>query len=83
MAIIMNHLFYKNQRSILLIALFHILANYSSELFEANQISKCIFTLVLTVAAVIVIIRNKDFFFRDKMSLDIIDPANKGDSTHE
>ncbi|MCK4654469.1 MAG: CPBP family intramembrane metalloprotease, partial [Candidatus Cloacimonetes bacterium] len=67
LAIIMNYLYYKNRRSIFLLALFHILVNYSSELFEANQISKCIFTIVLAIVAVIIIIRNKSFFFQDKM----------------
>ncbi|MBN1235175.1 MAG: CPBP family intramembrane metalloprotease [Methanotrichaceae archaeon] len=83
LVIIMNYLFYKNLRSISLIALFHVLANYSSELFEANQISKCIFTLVLTIVAVVIIIRNKSFFFGNKMSIDIIDPANNGSSTND
>jgi len=78
LVIIMNYLYYKNQRSIFLLALFHVLVNYSSELFEANQISKCIFTLVLTGVAVMIIIRNKGFFFKDKMNLDLIDPANSG-----
>ncbi len=82
LAIIMNYLFYKNQRSIFLIALFHVLVNYSSELFEANQISKCILTLVLTVVAVIIIMRNKGFFFKDKMNLDILDSTNKENSIH-
>jgi len=82
LVVIMNYLFYKNKRSIFLLALFHVLVNYSSELFEANQISKCIFTLVLTVAAVIIIIRNKGFFFEDKMKISIIDPANQENSTH-
>lgn len=67
LAIIMNFLYYKNSRSIFLIALFHILVNYSSELFEANQISKCILTLVLSVAAAIIVITNKGFFFQDKI----------------
>ncbi|MCK4542226.1 MAG: CPBP family intramembrane metalloprotease [Spirochaetales bacterium] len=67
LAIIMNYLYYKNRRSIFLVALFHILVNYSSELFEANQVSKCIFTLVLAVVAAIIVIRNKSFFFQDKM----------------
>jgi membrane protease YdiL (CAAX protease family) len=78
MAIIMNYLFYKNQRSITLIALFHVTANFSAELFEANQISKCILTLVITLVAAIIIVRNKSFFFKEKMNLDFIDPASKG-----
>ena len=75
LAIIMNYLFYRNQRSILLIAVFHILVNYTSEIFQANQISKCIFTLVLIVVAAIFIIRNEGFFFKDKMTISLIAPA--------
>jgi membrane protease YdiL (CAAX protease family) len=82
LAIIMNYLFYKNRRSISLIALFHVLVNYSSELFEANQISKCILTLVLAAVAVIIIMRNKGFFFEDTMNLNILDSTNKENSTH-
>jgi membrane protease YdiL (CAAX protease family) len=82
LAIIMNYLFYKNRRSIFLIALFHVLVNYSSEIFEANQISKCILTLVLAVVAVIIIMRNKGFFFEDTMNLDILDSTNKDNSIH-
>jgi membrane protease YdiL (CAAX protease family) len=67
LAIIMNYLYYKNQRSIALIALFHVTANFSAEFFEANQISKCILTLVITAVAIIIIIRNKSFFFKEKM----------------
>lgn len=69
LAVIINYLYYKNNRSILLIALFHVIINYSSEVFEANQISKCINTLVLAVVALIIVLRNKDFFFKDKMRL--------------
>ena len=71
LAFIMNFLYYKNKRSITLIALFHVLVNYSSELFEANQVSKVIFTLILAVVAGLIVIRNRDFFFKDKMNLDM------------
>lgn len=80
LAFIMNFLFYKNNHSIALIGLFHVLVNYSSELFEVTQVSKCIFTLVLTVVAVIIVVRNKEFFFKDKMNLNIIDPISEEDS---
>lgn len=72
MAIIMNYLYYRNRRSIALIALFHITANISSELFLANQISKCILTLVITAVAAIIIIGNRSFFFEEKMNLDLV-----------
>ncbi|MEJ2750150.1 MAG: CPBP family intramembrane metalloprotease, partial [Anaerolineae bacterium] len=80
LAIIMNYLFYKNKRSISLIALFHVLVNYSSELFEADQISKCIFTGVLAVVAVIIIARNKAFFFNSKMNLSLVEANTAGES---
>ena len=80
LAIIMNYLFYKNNRSISLIALFHVLVNYSSELFEADQISKCIFTGVLAVVAVIIIARNKAFFFNSKMNLSLVEANMAGES---
>lgn len=79
LAIIMNYIFYKNHRSIALIALFHITVNFASELFEANQISKCILTLVTIMVAAIIIIKDKEFFFKDKMNLDFIDPKAKGE----
>jgi len=79
----MNYLYYMNQRSITLIALFHVTANFSAELFEANQISKCILTIVITVVAAIIILKNKGFFFKDKMNLDFIDSANVGISKND
>ena len=80
LVIIMNYLFYKNNRSISLIALFHVLVNYSSELFEADQISKCIFTGVLAIVAVIIIARNKAFFFNSKMNLSLVEANMAGES---
>lgn len=71
LAIIMNYVYYINQRSIILIALFHFMVNFSSELFAATQVSKGILTFVLTVVAAILIIRNKEFFFKEKMNLEI------------
>ncbi len=73
LAFITNYLFYKNQRSIALLALFHVVVNYSSEVFEANQISKCIFTLILTAVAVALVLRNREFFFTEKMNLNLLE----------
>ena len=73
LAIITNYLFYKNRRSIALLALFHVVVNYSSEVFEANQISKCIFTLILTAVAVALVLRNREFFFTEKMNLNLLE----------
>ena len=67
LSVIMNYLYYRNKRSILIVVIFHVLVNYSSELFEANQVSKCVFTLVLSAVAVIIVLKNKAFFFNDKV----------------
>ncbi|HPE49877.1 MAG TPA: CPBP family intramembrane metalloprotease [Methanothrix sp.] len=83
LAIIMNYLYYMNQRSIILLALFHVIVNFSSELFEANQISKCILTLVLIVAAAAIVVRNRRFFFVDKMNLEITGSSRRGPTAND
>jgi len=67
LAFISNFLYYKHNRSILLLALFHILVNFSAEIFSANQISKCLLTGVLFLTAIMIVVRNKSFFFKEKM----------------
>lgn len=66
LAFIMNWIYYKNNRSIWLVALFHIMVNLSSELFQANQISKCILTLVLAVVAAGIVYGDRATFFAVK-----------------
>ena len=73
LAFITNYLFYRNRRSIALLALFHVLVNYSSEVFEANQISKCIYTLLMAAVAVALVLRNREFFFTEKMNLNLLE----------
>ncbi|QVK20739.1 CPBP family intramembrane metalloprotease [Mycoplasmatota bacterium] len=64
---IMNWLYYKNKRSILLVAVFHVFVNFTSEIFEANQVSKCILTLVLFGVAFVLVKRDPEFFFSKKL----------------
>ena len=71
LAFIMNWLYYRNRRSIALLALFHVIVNYSSEIFEANQVSKCIFTLILAAVAMIIVLRNRGFFFTETMNFQL------------
>ncbi len=63
LAFILNWLYYKNKRSILIASIFHVMVNYSSEIFQANQVSKCILTLVLIAVALVLIKRDKNYFF--------------------
>lgn len=65
LAFIMNWLYYRNNRSILVVAVFHIMVNLSSELFQANQVSKCILTLVLAAVAARIVYYDRSLFFDD------------------
>ncbi len=67
LAIIMNYIYMKNNRSILLMIVFHWVVNYSSEIFQANQISKSILTLVLFAIAAIITVRDRDFLFKNEV----------------
>jgi membrane protease YdiL (CAAX protease family) len=61
--ILMNWLYYKNDRSITAAILFHFLLNLFSVLFQTEQFTKCIITIVLLVISIVIILRNKAFFF--------------------
>lgn len=63
LAFIMNWIYYKNNRSIWPVAVFHIMVNLSSELFQATQVSKCILTLVLMAVAAGIIYYDRNLFF--------------------
>ena len=61
--ILMNWLYYKNDRCISAAILFHFLLNLFSVLFQTEQFIKCIITLVLLVISIVIILREKVFFF--------------------
>jgi membrane protease YdiL (CAAX protease family) len=67
LAIIANYIYVKNNRSILLIIVFHWMVNYSLEILQPNQISKCIFTLVLFAIAAFITVRDRDFLFKSEV----------------
>lgn len=68
-AILINWLYYKNNRSIYAAIAFHCMLNMFSTLFQTEQFTKCIMTSLLLVVAAIVVIRNKEFFFNQEVSL--------------
>jgi len=61
--ILMNWLYYKNDLSITAAILFHFLLNLFSVVFQTEQFTKCILTIVLLVISIVIILRNKAFFF--------------------
>ncbi|MCE5345107.1 MAG: CPBP family intramembrane metalloprotease [Bacteroidales bacterium] len=62
--LIMNWLYYKTNRNILVAIVFHITAGYFNEIFATHPDSKIIQTVLLCVLATIIVIREKDFFFK-------------------
>ncbi|MBN1634805.1 MAG: CPBP family intramembrane metalloprotease [Ignavibacteria bacterium] len=61
--ILMNWLYYKTNRNILIAILFHLSANISNEIFATHPDSKVIQTVLLMFVAIIVLIKDKKMFF--------------------
>ncbi|HEX2951656.1 MAG TPA: CPBP family intramembrane glutamic endopeptidase [Armatimonadota bacterium] len=65
--ILMNWLYYKSNRSILVAIVFHITAGCFNELFATHPDSKVIQTCLLLVLAIFVVFREKDLFLRREL----------------
>ncbi len=66
--IIMNWLYYKTGRNILVPIVFHITAGYFNEIFATHPDSKVIQNIILLIIATIIVIKEKDFWFIRLMS---------------
>jgi membrane protease YdiL (CAAX protease family) len=62
--LIMNWLYYKTDRNILIAVIFHITAGYFNEIFQTHPMSKVIQTVLLLIFSVYLILKEKDFFFK-------------------
>jgi uncharacterized protein len=62
--IIMNWLYYKTNRNILSAIIFHITAVYFNEIFATHPDSKIIQTVLLLIFSMILVSKEKDFFFK-------------------
>jgi len=67
--IIMNWLYYKANRNIILPIVFHIAAGFFNEIFATHPMSKVIQTALLLLLSVYLIINDKDFFFNLKNNI--------------
>ena len=59
----MNWLYYKVNRSIALLAIFHFITVMSAEIFLINEYTKIIQTFILAGFAVILVVKDKKMFF--------------------
>jgi membrane protease YdiL (CAAX protease family) len=62
-SVLTNWIYYKNNRSITSAILFHFLLNLFSVLFQTEQFTKCIITILLVILSIAIILKEKDFFF--------------------
>lgn len=62
--ILMNWLYYKTRRNILVAIVFHITAGSFNELFATHPDSKVIQTGLLLILTFVLVIKERDFFFR-------------------
>jgi len=61
--LIMNWLYYKTGRNILIAIVFHITAGYFNEIFATHPDSKVIQTGLLIVLTIFIVVSDKEFFF--------------------
>jgi hypothetical protein len=62
--ILMNWLYYKTNRNILLPIVFHITAGYFNEIFDTHPMSKVIQTGLLLILSIYILVREKELFFK-------------------
>lgn len=61
--IVMNWIYYKTDRNILIAIVFHITAGIVNEIFATHPMSKVIQTGLLTILAIYLLVKERDFFF--------------------
>ena len=63
---ITNWLYFKNNRSIIVAIIFHVVVVMSSEIFMVTNQTKCLVTVIISLFTIDLLIRDKDFFFGDR-----------------
>ncbi|MCC6278537.1 MAG: CPBP family intramembrane metalloprotease [Oligoflexia bacterium] len=66
--ILMNWLYYKTDRNILVAVIFHITAGVFNEVFLTHPDSKVIQTILLLVLSVFIVMNDRSFFFKKELS---------------
>ncbi|MCR5400662.1 MAG: CPBP family intramembrane metalloprotease [Treponema sp.] len=66
MGFVTTWVYVKNNRSMLASILFHLFVNFAQEKVAMTQNTKCIETLMVFVAAVIIVLTNRDMFFEKR-----------------
>jgi hypothetical protein len=62
--LIMNWIYYKTHRNILLTIVFHTTAVFFNEIFATHPMSKVIQTVLLLIVSVILVLNDRDLFLK-------------------
>ncbi len=62
--VLMNWLYYKTNRNIFITIIFHCSANVTNEIFATHPDSKVIQTVLLLIITIVVLLKEKEMFFR-------------------
>ncbi len=63
--ILMNWLYYKANRNILIAIIFHVTAGVFNELFQTHPDSKVIQSILLCILTLFLLLKDKEFFFKN------------------
>lgn len=74
--IIMNWIYYKARRNIILPVIFHIAAGFFNEIFATHPMSKVIQTCLLALFALYIVTNDKAFFFSKEIKTESIRNKN-------
>lgn len=61
-AFLLNWVYYKNNRNIFALIIFHVMFNLFSVPFQTEQFTKCIVTILFTIISIIIFYKDKEFF---------------------
>lgn len=56
----------KNNRSMLSCIIFHLFVNFMQEKIAMTAVTKCVETIIVTIAAIVIVLLNKEMFFEKK-----------------
>jgi membrane protease YdiL (CAAX protease family) len=66
--LLMNWLYYKTGRNIIIVTVFHITAGFFNEIFATHPDSKIIQTILLLVLTTVIVLNNRSFFFQREVN---------------
>lgn len=70
--ILMNWLYFKTNRNIVVTIVFHITAGFFNEIFSTHPMSKVIQTILLIIISIIIVVKERNLFFKLEYNEDSV-----------